>query len=423
MGRVFHCVCERPVFFRNSQCLHCGHALGYLPEAAALLPLEPDAEVAADGAPALWRIVGEASDGLRYQRCANLDSPAGCNWLLRPEDAGNNGLCRCCRLNRMVPDLGVPAYADLWRRVELAKRRLVSSLITLGLPVASRLTEDMQRGMAFDLLVGALAPAPVMTGHQNGIITLNVDEADDAVREAVRSAMQEPYRTVLGHLRHESGHYYWSRLLDGGPWLEPFRALFGDERQDYGSLLANYHANGPQPNWALNFVSAYASAHPWEDWAETWAHYLHMLDALDTALSTGVDITRVERQLQDPFDQNALCQVMLPTLESMPQPEVAADAPPTLATSEQHFLAFVNAWVALTGMVNELSRSMGQHDFYPFVMSVPVVAKLHFIHRFVTYCRESAGVAPAAPGTLSVAGEEDPGAAMLQPVAEGAPAM
>jgi hypothetical protein len=147
-----------------------------------------------------------------------------------------------------------------------------------------------------------------------------------------------------------------------------------------------------------------------------------MLDALDTALSTGVDITRVERQLQDPFDQNALCQVMLPTLEAMPQPAEAVEAPATLAASEQQFLAFVNAWVALTGMVNELSRSMGQHDFYPFVMSVPVVAKLHFIHRFVTYCRESARPAPAAPGTLSVAGEEDPGAAMLQPVAEGVPA-
>lgn len=381
--RVFNCRCGRPVFFRNTQCLNCARPLGYEPERAALLALEPAGDTGLD-----WHIAGEATDGKIYRRCANFEQAARCNWLIRSSDAALNDLCRCCRLNRTVPDQNIEANRRLWSLVELAKRRLVSSLISLGLPVASRVSEDTARGLAFDLLVTDPGAAPVMTGHHDGIITLNVNEANDSTREAVRSAMREPYRTVLGHLRHESGHYYWARLVEGGPWHEPFRALFGDERDDYSAALAKHHAQGPAPGWAGSYVSAYASSHPWEDWAETWAHYLHMLDTLDTALSAGIDSGRVEL-LQDPFDDGAL---------------YSPDAPESGAP-DQHFLAFVNAWVELTSVLNELSRSMGLPDFYPFVLSKQAVRKLHFVHRFVQDQRRQSQLPDQLQGQ-SAAGEE-----------------
>ena len=217
--RVFNCYCGRPVFFRNTQCLNCARPLGYEPENAQLVALE-----AAQDLSGQFCIAGEPG-GWLYRRCANFETAARCNWLIPVTDGQNNTLCRCCRLNRIVPDQGIEANQKWWRLVEIAKRRLVSSLIALGLPVASRVSEDPVGGLAFDLLVALPGAVPVMTGHEDGIITLNVNEADDSTREAARSAMREPYRTVLGHLRHESGHYYWSRLLEISPWLEPYHAV------------------------------------------------------------------------------------------------------------------------------------------------------------------------------------------------------
>src|SRR6185295_4209507 len=159
-------------------------------------------------------------------------------------------------------------------------------------------------------------------------------------------------------------HYYWTRLVEPGEWLEPFRTLFGDERTDYAAALQRHHAAGPLVGWEGSFVSAYASAHPWEDWAETWAHYLHILDTLDTALSFGVDAAR-SRLLRDPFGAAVLFR----------------GGPPAAQGDEPPFLAFINAWIELTSVLNELSRSMGERDFYPFVLSDAAVTKLHFVHR------------------------------------------
>ena len=174
----------------------------------------------------------------------------------------------------------------------------------------------------------------------------------------MRTQLHEPYRTLLGHLRHEVGHYYWERLVAGTPWLEPFRDQFGDERADYLHALKRNYEQGPPRDWAHRHVSAYASAHPWEDWAETWAHYLHMVDAIDTAMSFGFNPEDLELDIE-PF------------------------TPDVLGVLDRDFLAFVNAWVALTALLNEMSRSMGVHDFYPFVLSLPAVRKLHFVHRVV----------------------------------------
>ncbi len=430
-GRNYHCQCGQPVFFRNSKCLACNTPLGYDCERGLLLPLMPGPQPAtwqawrasdaprqappdephppaleeipgqefaaapayaldeatqetgpagdaantdnANGqegmAPSAWQSQGQSAWGMEplaptYRRCLNLSTPASCNWLIA--DGDPHDMCRACRLNRTIPDLTDPAEPDngyLWGLVELAKRRLVSSLILLGLPVASRMSEDPERGLMFDFLRSPVNGPHVMTGHDTGLITLNVDEADDAKREAVRMALREPYRTLLGHFRHEVGHYYWDRLIAGTPWADGFHTLFGDESIDYASSLQRNYEEGPAPNWPQHFVSAYASAHPWEDWAECWAHYLHMRDAIDTALSFGLSVDRFDLEFT-PF-----------TLDELYQPE-HPEAP--------QFLSFLNHWTRLTTMLNEMSRSMGQPDFYPFVLPQDVIAKLHFIHLVVS---------------------------------------
>jgi hypothetical protein len=210
----------------------------------------------------------------------------------------------------------------------------------------------------FDFLRSPPQGPRVLTGHANGLITLNVEEADDAKREKMRFDLRESYRTLLGHFRHEVGHYYWDRLILNRPWLEPFRTLFGDERADYAAALKANYVNGPPANWADRYISSYASTHPWEDWAETWAHYLHVIDSLGTALGFGLDADDIEGIIQ-PFERDALY-----------APDDAG---------AETFLSLINSWVEMTMVLNELARSMGQRDFYPFVMSKPVVAKLQFV--------------------------------------------
>ena len=368
-SRSYTCQCGKPVFFRNSACLSCGAQLGYDPELTTLIALEEG-----DTPGSLVRH-GDTG-GKHYQRCANFDTAAGCNWLL--PHGSTEPLCRACCVNRTIPDQSDPQNQMLWGRIELAKRRLMSQLLDLGLPALSKEKEDPEHGLAFDFLRALPDEPPVMTGHANGVITLNVEEADDAVREKVRAAMHEPYRTLLGHLRHEVGHYYWDRLIWDSPWLDDFRTLFGDERESYADALKRHYDNGAPADWDQRFVSTYASSHPWEDWAETWAHYLHIEDTLVTALSFGLGAGDVEIDTE-PFTKDVLW-----------QPDVAGAS---------EFLELVNAWVELTGVLNELSRSMGVHDFYPFVLNRPVVARLQFIHCVVREARAAsrARTAPSVP--------------------------
>ncbi|QTT89982.1 zinc-binding metallopeptidase family protein [Pseudomonas chlororaphis] len=348
-SKVWPCRCGQSLFFRNSQCLACSAALGYQPEQSRLSSLQPGSEVDT------WLLDVDPQAGL-LRRCANLDTPAACNWLLPAY--GADTLCVACRLNRTIPDLGVAENPERWRKVEIAKRRLVAQLVSLGLPLIAK-TEDEEAGLAFDFLgVDRQGKAP-MTGHANGLITLDIKEADDAYREQVRVQMHEPYRTLLGHFRHEVGHYYWDRLIANSHWLEPCRALFGDERASYAEALDRHYQQGAPNDWSQAYVSAYATMHPWEDWAETWAHYLHMMDAVDTALGFGMSAREMDFDYQ-PFP--------LDTLYDPQHPGGPA------------FLSFVNAWIELAGMLNELSRSMGQPDFYPFILPPAVIAKLHFIH-------------------------------------------
>jgi hypothetical protein len=345
------------VFFGNSQCLSCRTPLGYEPMLLKLLPLQEGSEAGR------WRIWGDETSK-DYRRCGNFDSPARCNWLVRANDKDTGGrlqkLCVACRLNRTIPNLDAQVEQRRWADVELAKRRLVSQLIGLGLPVRSKMDEDQTHGLAFDLL--SPGRAPVTTGHDNGLITINVAEADDAERERIRAALGEPYRTLLGHLRHEVGHYYWHRLVRDSGWLPHVRDLFGDDRQNYADSLERNRQQGPAANWRQQHITSYASSHPWEDWAETWAHYLHMVDTMDTALSFGIDADNVHLDAR-PWGPESLWKPDAPT----------ADA----------FLGFLNAWTELTAVLNEMSRSMGQPDFYPFVLPRPAVAKLQMIDLIV----------------------------------------
>ena len=358
--RIYTCQCGQAIFFVNSRCLACEAQLGYDPGQGRIMSLT--AGVEAD----TW--VESHSEAPVFVFCANRDTPANCNWLVpAAEKNPHSRLCRACRLNRTIPNLEDPEHPDngeLWGRVEQAKRRLVSALLVMGLPVASRETEDTKDGLMFDILRSPGHGEHVMTGHDDGLITLNVAEADDVKRERTRQAMNEPYRTLIGHFRHEIGHYYWYRLVDnpGSEWLPAFRELFGDENQDYAESLKKSYDEGPRPDWPLHFVSAYASVHPWEDWAECWAHYMHMRDTVDTAASYGLSLDTTQLGFT-PFDSSAL---------HWPDHVEA-----------QPFLDFLNNWTQLTMLLNGMSRAMGQPDFYPFVMPHEVVAKLHFLHFLV----------------------------------------
>ena len=376
--RVYTCQCGQAIYFVNSQCLACGTRLGYDPAQGRLMSMAPGV------APDTW--VESQTVGPAFVFCGNRSTPANCNWLLPDaEQHAHGGLCRACRLNRTIPSLNDPEHPDngeLWGRADQAKRRLVSALLVMGLPVASRETEDSEDGLMFDILRSPGRGEHVMTGHDDGLITLNVAEADDATRERTRRSMNEPYRTLVGHFRHEIGHYYWYRLVDNpdNEWLPAFRELFGDENQDYAESLKKSYEEGPRPDWPLHFVSAYASVHPWEDWAECWAHYMHMRDTVDTAASYGLSMDTSQFDFT-PFDATSLY------LPEHPDAE--------------RFLAFLNHWTQLTMLLNGMSRAMGQPDFYPFVLPHEVVAKLHFIHLLVASASTSSegamdGISPQA---------------------------
>ncbi len=347
--KLFQCQrCGQLIYFENTLCVSCGSGLGYLPERTALSALDP---ASGDS----WQALADPGRQLRY--CANFSRRA-CNWMV---DAGAGyDYCIACRLNRTVPNLAGPGQLRAWLQLETAKHRLVYSLLRLGLPLTPK-AEDDQFGLAFDFLSEyGISNGPVFTGHSDGVITINASEADPAERESRRSHLDEPYRTLLGHFRHEIGHYYWDRLVRNQPPLDGFRNLFGDERLDYGSALANHHSGGPPPEWHTRFVTAYASSHPWEDWAETWAHYLHMVDSLETAYGFGLAVT--------------------PKAKDRPDLEATPDFDPY---RERDFQRMIDAWLPLTYAVNSLNRSMGQPDLYPFVLPPPAVDKLRFVHELV----------------------------------------
>lgn len=336
--KTFHCdKCDGPLFFENVTCNRCSRTVGFFPDLGSMGTLE----------------------GKRYRACQNYTVQNVCNWVIPATEP--DAFCLSCRLTSVIPDLTQPGNKEAWYRVEVAKRRLVYTLLDLGLPVVSKAI-DPARGLAFEFKADQPSPesGPVLTGHDEGLVTLNIAEADDPERERRRIQMNEPYRTLLGHLRHEIGHYYWNLLIRDTDWLDEYRRLFGDERADYEQALQRYYDDGPPADWQQTFVSRYAASHPWEDWAETWAHYLHMIDSLDTA---------------------AACGVALHPLHSR-EPSIAHIDP---VLGKERFATLVKNWFALTYALNNLNRSMGLHDPYPFVVPGQVLLKLRFVHEVVTH--------------------------------------
>ena len=367
--KPFQCACGQPLFFDNSRCLACGAEVAFDPREQRL-----NAIVAAgDGT---WTLAGDVrASPPRFRCCEHRAQAAACNWLIPAHE--RHAACLSCRLTRTIPDLARPRNARRLAEIEAAKRRVLFGFMSCGLPVVPR-SDDDARGLAFDLLETLPGEPPAITGHARGIVTINVAEADDDYREMHRESLREPYRTLIGHLRHELGHYYWDALIRDGTWLEPFRRLFGDERADYADALARHYRDGPPPGWPDRYISSYAASHPWEDWAETWAHYHHMRATLQTVASFGLATASTPFRIT-PFE-----------------PDVLFDP---AASSAASFLDWVNAWVILTAVLNETARSMGQPDIYPFVMNRAVVTKLHFVHCVVEECGTHAR-APALPHEL-----------------------
>jgi len=354
--RVFHCDhCGNLVFFENVQCVHCKHVLAYAPDLNVVTSLD----AAGDSG---WTSPLERAEGRLYKLCQNYTNHNVCNWALPADDA--HQMCKSCRLTRTIPALGKEVNKHYWYRLEVAKRRLVYTLVELKLPVKNKV-DDPERGLVFDFLEDSDAPGAtkVLTGHDGGVITLNLSEADDAEREKRRWQFHEPYRTLLGHFRHEVGHYYWDRLIRDAPRLMDFRDLFGDERADYGLALQKHYGQGPPPDWQDRYISTYATSHAWEDWAETWAHYLHMTDTLETAAACGLS----SQPRRD--DEPALPAVINP-----------------VGRGDVSFDDMMKSWDPLTYMLNNLNRGLGIGDAYPFVLSKPAVDKLRFVHETVLRC-------------------------------------
>jgi hypothetical protein len=367
--KIFHCGhCDQLIFFENVTCVNCGHLLAYLQDVADVTSLEPIGDE-------LWRTSSDKKGKRRYRLCRNYREFNVCNWAIPSDDS--SVYCHSCRLTRIIPNLENLADREAWARLETAKRRVIHSLLGLNLPVVSK-AEDPEHGLAFEFLAdlnpGAPGAAPILTGHENGVITINVAEADDAEREKRRLQLHEPYRTILGHFRHEVGHYYWDRLVRESSWIDGFRQQFGDERTDYGEALKRHHEQGAPLDWSVSFVSAYASAHPWEDWAETWAHYLHIHDTLETAIACGLSLR--------PKRSN----------EPAMKPDIALTGrrPPS-------FDGIIERWFSLTYVLNNLNRGMGLADAYPFVLSPPAVEKLRFVHDVVYRDPPSAANSSAKP--------------------------
>ncbi len=413
--RLFKCaVCAQLLYFENTRCEKCGHILGYEPVQNRLLALEaqePEPPESQDPKPQdpkprdlkpqdlnnqirqssnpephrlepqtlepqtaqpigqLWREVPVS--GASYKFCFN-NTFGVCNWLV--EAASSDNFCVACRHNGIIPDLSQPQNVANWQKIEAAKHRLFYTLLRLNLPLQTR--AENPEGLLFNFL----ADSPfdpnmrVMTGHDSGLITLAITEADDVERERRRSLMGEPYRTLLGHFRHEVGHYFWDRLVRDRGNLDTFRTTFGDETRNYQEALQIYYNQGAPQDWQNHSVSAYATSHPWEDFAETWAHYLHIVDTMEMARAFNLHVE--------------------PRIDDSGQLEATIDFN---SYKIANFQTIVDGWLPVSFAMNNINRCMGQPDLYPFILSPAVIDKLAFIHELV---REKpsppVAVAPAA---------------------------
>lgn len=356
--KLFSCpTCSGRLYFENAVCLACGTNVAYRPFTADFAPV---------GEPGVFS-------------CANA-AECACNWAVDADDA----LCAACRLTRTLPDLSIEGNRHRWIKTENAKKRAVYSLIAFGLDISPKVDPADESGLAFDMLAdpvsgGGPGGERILTGHDNGNITINVAEADAPERERMRVAMGERYRTLLGHFRHELGHYYWDRLVRDDPdRLGSFRALFGDETFDYGQALNSHYAHGAPLDWQQRHISAYAAAHPWEDWAESFAHYIHIADTLEMVAALNFPLDRLDA---------GGARDLSPSDADLAGREARRAAEPAEMLPDD-FGDVLKRWLVLSEASNAINRCMGLRDLYPFVISEATAQKLRFVHEML---REEAG--------------------------------
>lgn len=365
--KAFHCTCKtRPaLFFESSSCTVCGRTTGLTDSLDQVQAFDYDSERQ------VYFLAESPEQG--YRKCQNFAQYQVCNGMILAENkADSDGLCFSCRFNATIPNLDVPEHLPLWRKMETAKRRALYTLKALGLPLLNGHAHPEQ-GLTFDFTVDRSANshfesalpghAPVMTGHDCGHITINLAEADEVARSKTMLDMGERYRTLLGHFRHELGHFYFDRLIAvDASKHELCKRYFGDDEQDYQQALDRHYQQGAPHDWPQNFISEYATMHPWEDWAETWAHYMHILDTLETAQCAGVVVHSPRLD-----EQSRVKDLQLPQ---------NAD----YFNAQTDFDTVLSTWMRFAVVLNSLNRSMGLPDAYPFVLTEQVRQKLKVVH-------------------------------------------
>lgn len=343
--KIFQCGhCSHPLFFENYKCENCGHLSGFRDQDRMMLTFNPNHN----------QLVSDR-ERIVYKYCKNIDYGV-CNWLIEVDSLEE--YCHACQLNRTIPNLSDDKNFPMWQNLEVAKHRLVYQLQKIGLDLPNKMDND-ETGLCFDF-IAKLDDPKIMTGHANGVITILLREADSVIREQTRRQLMEPYRTLIGHLRHEVGHYFWERLIYADERvLQNFREIFGDEQESYADALEWYYKQGARKDWKETFISKYATSHPWEDWAETWAHYLHIMDMVETSHFFGLKV-----------NPTAVLKGMSVALTFDPYTEV-------------DFQKIVETTVPLSYAVNSINRAMGIPDVYPFVLNESVVKKMTFIHNLL----------------------------------------
>jgi|TARA_R110002167_G_scaffold324023_7_gene530046 hypothetical protein len=373
--KTFRCSCDNKqlLFFESSSCVSCQRVVGLDDAFNKVEPYDFDEESGC------YFKAGKSA--VRYQKCDNNANFNVCNGMVNlddlvPEDGNDEVLCFACRFNETVPDLSIVEHIPLWQKMEAAKRRALYTLKALSLPLRN-LRQDPENGLSFDFttdrdvndhFVSKLDYSEsVFTGHDCGHITINLAEADDVARSQTKHAMNERYRTLLGHFRHELGHYYFDQLIVGSEKKHALsKEYFGDDELDYQESLKKYYENKPADNWRDEFISEYATMHPYEDWAETWAHYMHIMDTLETAKNFSItgSITGDAADAEETDELN------------LPQDS-------KFFYSQTSITSVLDAWMEFSVILNSLNRSMGMSDAYPFVLSKPVRKKLSFIHHAI----------------------------------------
>ncbi|MGY8837809.1 MAG: zinc-binding metallopeptidase family protein [Enterobacterales bacterium] len=373
--KTFKCNCTEQLilFFESSHCLACGRTVGIDDEFDQVEPYEIDEQSG-------LFYKAEAPD-VFYKKCDNNAQYHVCNGMVNldtfiPVADKDEVLCFSCRFNETVPDLSIIGHIPLWKKMETAKRRALYTLKSLSLPL-NTIIQEPESGLSFDFITDRnvsdhfvspiIGQDVVFTGHDCGHITINLAEADDVARSQAKIAMGERYRTLLGHFRHELGHYYFDQLIANSPKKHALcKQYFGDDELDYQQALDTHYKQGAPANWHETFISEYATMHPYEDWAETWAHYMHIIDTLETAKNFSITGSTTGNE----FELDEADELRLPQSAYYFNSQTSIDA-------------ILDTWMEFSIILNSLNRSMGLADAYPFVLTQAVRTKLSFIHHAI----------------------------------------